>query len=51
MLNQSLLDSELSLNDFNGLRPTLEALRPCETGSFVYVFYVFLGNFMPSLEL
>ena len=51
MLNQSLLDSELSLNDFNGLRPTLEALRPCETGSFVYVFYVFLGNFMPSLDL
>lgn len=51
VLNQSLVDSELSLNDFNGLRRTLEARRPCETASFVYVFYVFLGNFMPSLEL
>lgn len=26
-------------------------MRPCETSSFVYVFYVFLGNFMASLEL
>lgn len=51
VFNQSPLDSELSLNDFNGLRLTLEARRPCETSPFVYVFYVFLGSFMPSLEL
>lgn len=51
VFNPPLVDSELSLNDFNGLRLTLEARRPCESSSFVYVFYVFLGNFMPSLEL
>lgn len=26
-------------------------MRSCETSSFVYVLYVFLGNFMASLEL
>lgn len=51
MLNQSRVDAEPSPNDFNGLRATCEARRPCETASFVYVFYVFLGNFKPSLEL